>query len=147
MLQKIIIVPCHLNESTRNDGSNTYLHPATGSSSAIDLSIASPSLYLDFSWELVTDLHGSYHFPICIQSYNTAPLVANGTWKLAKVNWTDFYSKASSDLGINYPSDLEDPIEHFTNILTNIANSTNVLSLKANRDQKNVIPSGLTTNA
>ena len=112
-----------LNLSILNDGSNTYLHPATGSSSAIDLSIASPSLYLDFSWELVTDLHGSYHFPICIQSYNTAPLVANGTWKLAKVNWTDFYSKASSDLGINYPSDLEDPIEHFTNILTNIANS------------------------
>jgi len=40
-----------------NDGSNTYLHPATGSSSAIDLSITSPSLYVDFSWEVVTDLH------------------------------------------------------------------------------------------
>jgi len=35
------------NLSILNDGSNTYLHPATGSSSAIDLSIASPSLYLD----------------------------------------------------------------------------------------------------
>ena len=44
------------NLSILNDGSNTYLHPATGSSSAIDLSIASPSLYLDYSWEVVTDL-------------------------------------------------------------------------------------------
>ena len=44
------------------------IHPATSSSSAIDLSIASPSLYLDFFWEVVTDLHGSDHFPICIQS-------------------------------------------------------------------------------
>ena len=38
-----------LNLSILNDGSYTYLHPATGSLSAIDLSIASPSLYLDFS--------------------------------------------------------------------------------------------------
>jgi len=33
-------------------------------------------------------------------------------------------SKASSDLGQNYSDNLEDPIEHFTDILTNIANST-----------------------
>jgi len=51
------------NVSLLNDGSYTYLHPATGSLSAIDLSIATPSLYLD----------GSDHFPICIHSYTTAP--------------------------------------------------------------------------
>ena len=45
------------------------------------------------------------------------------TWKLAKANWTTFSSKASSDLGRN-PNDLEDPIEHFTDIITNIANNT-----------------------
>ena len=33
-------------------------------------------------------------------------------------------SKASSDLVQNYSNDLEDPTEHFTDILTNIANST-----------------------
>jgi len=112
------------NLSILNDGSNTYLHPAAGSSSAIDLSIASPSLYLDFSREVATDLHGSDHFPICIHSYSTAPLVTNGTWKLSKADWTTFSSKASLDLGQNYSDDLEDPIEHFTGILTNIANST-----------------------
>ena len=42
----------------------------------------------------------------------------------SKANWTNFSSKASSNLGRNYPNDLEDPIEHFTDILTNIANST-----------------------
>ena len=112
------------NLSILNDGSNTYLHPATGSSSAIDLSIASPSLYLDFSWEVATDLHGSDHFPICIHSYTTAPPVTNGTWKLSKADWTTFPSKASSDFGQNYSDNLEDPIEHFTDILTDIANST-----------------------
>jgi len=59
-----------------------------------------------------------------IHSYTTSPPVTNGTWKLSKANWTTFSSKASSDLGRNYPNDLEDPIEHFTDILTNIANNT-----------------------
>ena len=68
--------------------------------------------------------NGSDHFPICIQSYTTAPPVTNGTWKLSKADWTTFSSKASSDLIQNYSNDLEDPIEHFTDILTNIANST-----------------------
>jgi len=100
------------------------LHPATGSSSAVDLSIAIPSLYLDFSWKVITDQHGSDHFPIGIHSYTTASPVSNGTWKLSKANWTTFSSKASSDLGGNYPNDLEYFIQHFTDILTNIANST-----------------------
>ena len=34
------------NLSVLNDGSPTYLHPATGSLSAIDLSITDPSLYI-----------------------------------------------------------------------------------------------------
>jgi len=112
------------NLSLLNDGSYTYLHPATGSLSAIDLSIATPSLYLDFSWQVISDQHSSDHFPICIHYYTTTPPVTNGTWKLAKANWTNFSSKASSNLGRNYPNDLEDPVEHFTDILTNIANST-----------------------
>ena len=77
-------------------------------------------------------------YPICIQSYTTAPQVTNGTWKLSKADWTTFSSKAYSDLVQNYSNDLEDPIEHFTDILTNIAGPI-VLSLKANRDQKNAI--------
>jgi len=80
------------NLSILNDGSNMYLHPATGSLSATDLSIASPSLYLDFYWEVVTDLHGSDHFHICIHSYTTAPPVTNSTWKLSKADWTAFKS-------------------------------------------------------
>jgi len=48
----------------------------------------------------------------------------HGTWKLYKANWTIFSSKASSDLDRNYPNDLEDQIEHFTDILTNAVNNT-----------------------
>ena len=60
---------------------------------------------------------GSDHFPIRIQSYTTAPPVTNGSWKLSKPDRTTFSSKASSDLVQNYSND---PIEHVTDILTNI---------------------------
>jgi len=59
------------NLSLLNDGSYTYLHPTTGSSSAVDLSIATQSLYLDFSWQVITDQHGSDQFPVGIHSYTT----------------------------------------------------------------------------
>ena len=46
-----------------NDNTQTYIHPATGSTSAIDLSLCSPSLFLDFDWSVHEDLGGSDHFP------------------------------------------------------------------------------------
>ena len=39
-----------------NDGNPTFIHPATGSFSAIDLSICSPSLFMDFNWVVHDDL-------------------------------------------------------------------------------------------
>ena len=44
-----------------NDKSSTYLHPATGSYSSLDLTICSPEIFQDFNWKLVDDLHGSDH--------------------------------------------------------------------------------------
>ena len=50
-----------------NDGSNTYLHPATGTYSAIDLTITDPSLLQDFTWSVHGDSCGSDHFPIVLE--------------------------------------------------------------------------------
>ena len=52
-----------------NDNSPTYLHPANGSFTNIDLSICDPSIFLDFtSWGVHSDLCGSDHFPILIST-------------------------------------------------------------------------------
>ena len=51
-----------------NDKSHTYLHPATGKFSSLDLSICHPSLLLDFDWTVSEDQHGSNHFPVIIES-------------------------------------------------------------------------------
>jgi len=42
----------------------SLLDHATASSSAIDLIITHPALYLDFCWQTDSDLHGSGHYPI-----------------------------------------------------------------------------------
>ena len=42
-----------------NDDTPTYLHPATGSLTSIDLTMCSPSLFMDFTWRVEEDLHGS----------------------------------------------------------------------------------------
>jgi len=65
------------NLSLLKDGSATYLHPGSGSQSAIDLSICDPLLYLDFSWKVHDDLCGSDHFPIIIYSDRAVPSVTN----------------------------------------------------------------------
>ena len=39
-----------------NDGSATYIHPTTGSTSPLDLSICGPSLVLDYEWNIHEDL-------------------------------------------------------------------------------------------
>ena len=44
-----------------------YCHPASGSKSMLDLSVADPSLFLDLTWTVVDDLHGSDHFPVLVQ--------------------------------------------------------------------------------
>jgi endonuclease/exonuclease/phosphatase (EEP) superfamily protein YafD len=51
-----------------NDDSHTYLHPATGHYSALDLSLCSPSLIDEFSWSVHSDLGGSDHFPIILKT-------------------------------------------------------------------------------
>ena len=48
--------------------SKTYLHPATGKYSSIDLTLCSLVLLSNFTWKVTDDLCGSDHFPIVFSS-------------------------------------------------------------------------------
>jgi len=63
-----------------NTKCSTYLHPAIGSRTSIDLSICDPSLMLDLLWTVHDDLCGSDHFPILIKTNKPAsfPCPING---------------------------------------------------------------------
>jgi len=102
------------NLSLMNNGSITYLSPASGVQSAIDLSICDLSLYLNFSWKIHSDLCGSDHFPIEITCDIASLCQTNSSWKLSKADWNAFSNKAILDT--------DNPIS--TNMLIDIANKT-----------------------
>ena len=106
------------NLSLLNNGSTTYLHPATGSLSAIDLSICDPGLYLDYEWSVHDDLCGSDHFPIVIKTNEPTCTTSNPTWKLNKADWCRFSDMCSAELGCE-GEDLS--MEDFTTTLNGIA--------------------------
>ena len=63
-----------------NDGSATYIHPATSSTSALDLSICGASLVLDYEWNIHEDLCGSNHFPVILTSNAIKEDAAPNRW-------------------------------------------------------------------
>ena len=67
-----------------NDGSSTYIHPATGSTSALDLSICGPSLVLDYEWNIHEDLCGSDHFPVILTSNAVEEEAAPNRWNFKR---------------------------------------------------------------
>jgi len=81
-----------------NDGSSTYIHPATGSTSALDISICGPSLVLDYEWNIHEDLCGSDHFPVILASNTVEEDAAPNRWNFKKAHWTSCPSKLSVPL-------------------------------------------------
>ena len=81
-----------------NDGSSTYLHPASGSFSAIDLSICSPSIFMDFKWEVYNDQCGSDHFPVFLTSTEPLPQERIPKWQLYKADWPKYNNLCSVHL-------------------------------------------------
>ena len=71
-----------------NDKSITYIHPATGRMSSLDLSMCSPSLYLDYTFHVHDDLCGSDHFPTFLTNDVTPISEPVGRWKFSKANWS-----------------------------------------------------------
>ena len=81
-----------------NDKSHTYLHPATGKFSSLDLFMCHPSLLLDFDWTVSEDQHGSDHFPVIIESVNNSTNDHNAKWKLNKAYWKLYHSLCEESL-------------------------------------------------
>ena len=106
-----------------NDKSQTYLHPATGSTSAIDLTLVHPLLYIDFSWEVSDDLCGSDHFPIFISTNCDTPGNSSQSFKLNRANWGDFTNLCREQINPEVCDTLFN-MSDFTQILQAIAEET-----------------------
>ena len=104
-----------------NHKTPTYIHPATGSKSSIDLSIISSNIASDYLWTVHEDLCGSDHFPLIIQNHK--PLVDRhiARWKLNKADWHAYNEKCISMLDEQSPIQ---SIAQFTDTVTCIATET-----------------------
>ena len=100
-----------------NDGSSTYIHPATGSTSALDLSICGPSLVLDYEWNVHEDLCGSDHFPVILTSNAVEEEATPNRWNFKKADWLSFQAQCSSELTEEAVMSAEDPAGQFTDLI------------------------------
>ena len=107
-----------------NTKAATYIHPATGSRSSIDLAICDPALYLDFSWQVHDDLCGSDHLPIILKHLTGTVPTSPQHWNLVKANWGEFTSLCLVHLKYDDLAHLPDPIEGFNSAVLSIAEKT-----------------------
>ena len=120
-----------------NDKSITYIHDSRGITSSLDLSIASPNIYLDFEWRVLQDQHGSDHFPIVLSSTSARQPVSVPRYCLTKANWSKFEADC---LSIQKEDILncEDPMEAFTTKLASIADQSIPKSKGKGKRLKNI---------
>ena len=106
-----------------NNQNHTYMYPATGTFTAIDLTLCDPSIYMDYNWKVHNDTCGSDHFPIILESSSTNTEQKTPKWNLHKANWEDFQEQCQNQL-IPEKKDEDDHLNYFIKTLTNIANNT-----------------------
>lgn len=116
-----------------NDGTPTLFQCPGHRKSAIDLTICSPAIAPNITWQPLHSTYGSNHYPIKISvdaptNYKFT-IYPSSKWDIKKANWTEYHtiSKTLTD-NINQnnflSSDLETKYELFTNIITQTAEKT-----------------------
>jgi ribonuclease HI len=84
-----------------NNGSPTHYHSQTGSFSAIDLSLCSSDVMLDFDFNVDEDLHGSDHYPIILtQTTPSAPVDLPERFNFSKADWPLFKRLSDADMDV-----------------------------------------------
>ena len=81
-----------------NNKSNRYLHPATGTYSAIYLTICGPNLFLNYNWKVHNNTCGSDHFPILLENSTDELSKRTPSWNLGKANWDGFKTSCFAQL-------------------------------------------------
>ncbi len=73
-----------------NSGEMTRFHSQPGVFTAIDLSLCSSTVLLNFNWKVLPDLHGSDHFPIILTSDEGETSTSLTRWKIERADWQLF---------------------------------------------------------
>ena len=80
-----------------NDGSSTRHDVHYNSSSAIDLTLCSPTLRLDYQWSVDENCHGSDHYPLHMKYVKNVPSSCLPKWKSSEADWKSFNTSTKVD--------------------------------------------------
>ena len=73
-----------------NDGSHTRYDIYHNTSSAIDLSICSSAISINYDWVVNNNLYGSDHYPIIIKNTHNTPSPCLPKWKIEEADWNAY---------------------------------------------------------
>ena len=99
-----------MNLCVLNNGSVTSIHHEMGSTSALDLSVCSPSLVLDYEWSTHDHLCGSDHFSVFLTATSNDDPSLN---RWSKADWLSFHALCQSRLTEEAVLCVEDPASKF----------------------------------
>ena len=100
-----------------NDGSPTRHDVYHNSDSAIDLTICSSSLRLDYQWAVDQDDHGSDHWPIHLKYVKNRPSPCLPKWKVGEADWGLFNKFTKIDREVNDFQSSTNAYEYLVSIL------------------------------
>ena len=102
---------------------NLTRHRSSCTPSLIDLSIAHPSIYLDFSIKVLDDKHNSDHSPILIYVNEDEEPDTEKTpkWNFKKANWDGFKVKCLEEINEDIFDNYQDKMKAFSSTLLDIA--------------------------
>ena len=104
-----------------NNRTNTYLHPATGTYTVLDITISDPNLFLDYDWKVHDDTYRSDHFSILLQNKMNKLNKRTPSWNLKKANWDEFKTSCLTELISEANKNIKEDLLYFTKTLLNIA--------------------------
>ena len=84
-----------------NDGSPTRHDVFHNTDSAIDLTICSSSLRLDYEWSVDGDGRGSDHWPLHLTYVRNIPSPCLPKWKSSEADWQAFNKSTEVDCKVN----------------------------------------------
>lgn len=89
-----------------------------------DISICSPSLFLDVEWAVLDDLHGSDHFPTLVTFLEDTPHSDTfSKWKFKAANWSIFSQLCISEISQDILTAKDPALEFSTLVLQCAQNS------------------------
>ena len=120
MIEKVLMNSCQL--SMCNDGRATYSPSQHNQSqSAIDLTFVSPTIQLEYHWDVLDDEYGSDHFPTTLMhSTNGNKIPRPRKWIMSKAQLEPFQESCLLKINDSILDSIQ-PMKEFTDILHGIS--------------------------